>query len=523
MRRYYTRNKRSGILQCLYSRWMLTYITIMALQLATGIRMSHAENAQTGSGVLMLHHAHGHEQAIQLDAQMELSVRGLLAEVSLKQTFRNNSTHWLEGSYQFPLPEQSAVRGLTITTGNRTITGQIKTKAAAKHSYDTAIEAGQVAGLIEQQRPNLFTMSVASIAPDDLIIVELDVLIPVDFRDDRFVLKLPTTMTPRYSNAKVTDASALQSTFSDASLIKGPRMNLNARIAPLDNHAEVRSSTHVLESEIDSVTITNTPMDRDIELEWPAPDAADTSHHIFLSKHNGQRYVQVLINPPDTTASSSRPVRELILIVDKSGSMAGISMNAAKQALNYAVDELADTDYINIIAFDDQYYPLFATARPATADTRRRAHNFIRQMNADGGTEMEPALNFALRAEASDDRLRQVVFLTDGSVAYEDVLLQQIQRHLGNNRLFTIGIGSAPNTWFLEKAAQAGRGIALSIHNSQDAALAISTLLTHLIHPVITDITLTGYTRLCRDLPCPNPRSVCQTAQYAGFTHRRYR
>lgn len=489
-RSFYTLRKRPSILQQLFNSWAYFSIVCLTLQIATGIRTTHAESSPPGSGVLMLHHPEGQIEAIQLDAHIDISVEGFLAEMSLIQTFKNTTDQWIEGSYLFPLPERSAIRGLTLKTGDRTIRGKVQTRSEAKRTYEDAKDAGQIAGLIEQQRPNLFTMKVASIAPGDLIEVKLDVMVPVGFDEGQFALTLPTTLTPRYSNASVADTTALHSPFNEPSQIRGPRLSVKARIAPIEDYSSVSSTTHTLSIETNSVELIDIAMDRDIELSWPAPPAAAAQSHAFVSQHNGQRYVQLFVNPPTTVHENERPARELILVIDKSGSMAGVSMDAAKEALHYAIDGLHRDDYINIIAFDDQHYPMFPSSLIASDQNKNRARQFIDQLYADGGTEMDSALSFALTPTLHTERLRQVVFLTDGSVAYEDSLLVQIKRKLGSSRLFTIGIGPAPNTWFLEKAAQAGRGISLSIQDSHDVAASITNLLSNLVHPIVTDMAI---------------------------------
>ena len=237
--------------------------------------------------------------------------------------------------------------------------------------------------------------------------------------------------------------------------------------------------------------ISNTPMDRDIILQWPAQYAQDTSVHAFVTSHGTERFVQLLVNPPATIDDEERMPRELIIIVDKSGSMAGVSMRAAIEALNFAIDGLTENDYLNIVAFDDNHYPLFSKSRQADQSVKLQARRFADRLTADGGTEMNGALSFALNADdKASQPLRQIVFVTDGSVGYEEILLQSITNQLGNSRLFTVGIGPSPNTWFLEKAAEAGRGISVSIQNEHDVAHSINELLNGLVYPVVTDIAV---------------------------------
>ena len=486
------------ILPAVHAHWVYTSLILLALSLSLRIGTTQAvyeplelRQSQSDSASLVLHLSEGDVDALILDASVDLHVQGLLADMSIRQNFVNTTDQWVEGSYLFPLPQDAAVRGLTITIGERQIRGTIQPKDDAQKIYLNAKDAGQVASLVEQQRPDLFTVKVANIAPQDTVEVKLDMMMPVVANGKSLQLTLPTTLTPRYINADTPEPSAVQSPFALPSQIRGPRLELNARIEPLSDDHSVSSSTHTLLNNADNIQLINAPMDQDIVLSWPTQFANTTSTHAFVSTHNNQRYVQMLVNPPETVEESKRMARELILVVDKSGSMAGVSMRAAIEALHFAIDGLHSEDYLNIVAFDDRTFPLFNESLQATDAIKQRARRFSDALDADGGTEMAEALNFAFdSSEQSATRLRQIIFMTDGSVGYEESLLQDIKRRLGNNRLFTVGIGPAPNTWFLQKAAEAGRGVSLSIQDEHDVAGAVTELLGSLINPVITDVAV---------------------------------
>lgn len=464
-----------------------------------------ASESSPGSGILELSNAQHSAEAVQLDAQIDLSVNGLLAEMTLTQTFRNNTNEWMNARYVFPMPSEAAVQGLILDIDGRKIEGVVQTRDEARTAYEDAKAHGQIAGLVEQQRPNLFTMNVATVAPGSTIKVTLDIMTPVIVDNRRHSITLPTTHTPRYTNTQTKDPEALLSAFTQIQHSRGPRLKLQAHIATLNDHMAVDSSTHTLDKTPTRIQISDAPMDADIVLSWPAGYQKQSSSQVIVTNDGMQRYAQVLLNPPAETPSESTAKRQLILVVDKSGSMAGDAMTAAKQALYFALDSLNESDSFNIVAFDDQMQSLFKQARPATKKTIQLATRFIAGLKADGGTEMEEALRFSLSQqpgtlhheltnneldEQTDAQIRQIVFMTDGSVGYEELLLQRIKRTIGNNRLFTIGIGSAPNQWFLEKAAIAGRGASLSIPNSQNVAEAVNTLLGTLRYPVLTDVSV---------------------------------
>lgn len=493
---------------------LLFVAAVLCTATISNISHANADFDHPGSGMLMLNHDGGQARpAMQLDASVNVNASGLLADVTLTQTFRNTHTQWAEGRYLFPLPTDATIRGLVVKVGDRTIIGEVKPRADAKATYEKAKNAGQVASLIEQQRPNLFSANVASIAPQDEIKVTIDILLPIRVVDGAMQLTFPTTLTPRYTNAQTTDASSLASSFTDTTVQRGPRLNFYASIAPLADYTDVRSSTHTLQTAQDHVALNDVPMDRDLTLQWPFALGDTEATYTYISSHDGQRYAQILLTPPNTLDQSAIAARELILIIDKSGSMSGVSMRAAREALHFALDSLSNQDSFNIVAFDDQTYPLFDASHEVSDSSIGKARRFINALVADGGTEMSDALNFALQQNQSDNnddypssqRLKQVVFMTDGSMGNEDLLLNTIKQNLGPSRLFTVGIGSAPNSWFLEEAAKAGRGVALSIQNENDVAGPLTQLLDNLSTPVLTNIGIQASTGQFELYPKPIP------------------
>lgn len=503
-----------------------------------------AEQEST-AGRMQLSDVGGSTEAILLQASMQVTVTGLLAEMSLTQTFKNTTGRWVEGSYQFPLHEESAISALTMQIGERRIVGKIQPKADAQQTYDKARDAGQIASMIEQNRPNLFVAKVANIGPNEEITVQLDIVLPVAIEKQRVQLQLPTTLTPRYSNGTAHNPSTDSTAFGRPSTIRGPRFDLTVKISPLSDSASISSSTHDLQTTLTGVSISDKPMDRDVIISWPATLGQETTSQAFVTQYNGERYAQILVYPPQSsipladdnsdnsekgdkgdkgdkgetgeTGENDLISRELILVIDKSGSMAGVSIKAAKEALYFALSGLTAEDHFNIIAFDDQTNPLFTQALPVSERTLQQAYRFIDRLQADGGTEMQEALDLALQVEPlsevnqdraipnTNKRMRQVVFITDGSIDFEDALLARIKRQLGNSRLFTIGIGPAPNVWFLEKAAESGRGLALRILNEQDIAGPMNRLFDSLRSPVLTDIAVQYPTGSAELYPNPIP------------------
>jgi len=228
---------------------------------------------------------------------------------------------------------------------------------------------------------------------------------------------------------------------------------------------------------------------KDFELVWIPNPGSEPQAAVFTEPGNGQHYALMMLMPPQaTTLGKNRLARETVFIIDTSGSMQGESLKQAKQALLLALERLQPSDRFNVIQFNSVTHELFTAPVPGDEEHVERAKDYVRALRADGGTEMLPALTAALKSNTTDERVRQVIFLTDGAVGNEDELFKLIHTQLGDRRLFTIGIGSAPNSHFMSKAAEFGRGTFTYIGNVAEVAEKMSALFSKLDSPVLTHI-----------------------------------
>ncbi|MDH3337164.1 MAG: VWA domain-containing protein, partial [Gammaproteobacteria bacterium] len=232
-------------------------------------------------------------------------------------------------------------------------------------------------------------------------------------------------------------------------------------------------------------------MDHDFELLWrPVPSAAPRAM-AFAETIDGEPHYLLMVMPPDSgELSSARLPREMIFVIDTSGSMHGVSIEQAKQALRRALDGLQPGDQFNVIEFNSYPNMLFADSVPATAGNISMAQNFVRMLQANGGTEMASALRYALRTPPPESYLRQLIFITDGAVGNEEGLFELINARLGSARLFTVGIGSAPNSWFMRKAAETGRGTFTTISALHEVGEKMDRLFRKLENPQVTNIDI---------------------------------
>jgi Ca-activated chloride channel family protein len=461
------------------------------------------------SGTLLLKMQAGLVTATRVNTDVTISVSGLVARVSVRQEFRNEGDDWAEGIYVFPLPDKAAVDRMRLHIGERFIEGEIREKEKARKDYERARNEGRKASLVEQQRPNLFTTSIANIAPRERVVVEIEYLEDLRYDNGTFGIRFPMTLTPRYipgvalPDRKGSGWSPDTTRVSDASLITPPqvtasrdhKISLRASIdtgVPLEIVASRYHPVEVAEEQGRyTVSLANdpVPMDHDFELLWrPVPSVAPRAM-VFREMIADQPHYLLMVMPPDVASEVplSMP-RELIFVVDTSGSMHGTSIAQAKKALSQALDGLSANDRFNIIEFNSITRALFHQSVAADAVNIAHARNFVQRLEANGGTEMRPALRLALDSARSESYLRQIVFITDGSVGNEEELYTMIESRLGSARLFTVGIGSAPNSWFMRKAAELGRGTFVVISALHEVGEKMDRLFDKLGHPQVTNI-----------------------------------
>lgn len=477
--------------------------------------------------------ARSYRPALLQDSRVHFDITGMVAKVHLVQRFRNDSEHFVEGVYAFPLPDDAAVRAMEMRVGERRIVGAIREKDAAKKIYQAAKAAGKKAGLVEQQRPNLFTNRIANIAPGQTVEVSLEYVQPVAYAHGRFGLRFPMTITPRYMPGNTRQQARTPRLETEENLLLDTYLGWAqptdqvpdaAAISPLLHPAPGSDTAPINPIEITAVLDPGMPlsavtsdyhnialsrsagvynielargvseMDRDFVLHWaPAMDAAPRAA-LFTEKVGADYYGLLMVVPPTQAVAGEPLPREVVFVVDTSGSMGGVPIAQARASLERALQQLRATDRFNIIAFNSSYHSLYRTAMPATRKHLRRAQQFVRQLQASGGTEMLPALRAALEpaqpAEMQREvrSLRQVVFITDGAVGNEEALFRDIAGRLGTTRLFTVGIGSAPNSWFMRKAANFGRGTHTHIGDLREVGVKMAELFAQLSRPVAVDL-----------------------------------
>ncbi|AVA22270.1 MULTISPECIES: marine proteobacterial sortase target protein [unclassified Rhizobium] len=486
-------------------------------------------------------------EAPRLKTDVEIDVTGPVSRVKVTQRFQNPSKGWVEGTYVFPLPDNAAVDTLRMQIGDRFIEGQIKPRQEARQIYEDAKAQGKKTALLEQQRPNIFTNQVANIGPGETVVMQIEYQQSVHQSSGEFSLRFPMVVAPRYNPQPIvqsvefnngTGFAVPQDPVPNREKIEAPVLDPreNAKINPVSLTVnlkagfplgEVKSAFHEInitengeQNRAISLKGDSVPADRDFELSWKAAPGKTPSAGLFREMKDGKTYLLAFVTPPTAPdATTEQPKREIVFVIDNSGSMSGQSIEQARASLALAISKLQPGDRFNVIRFDDTMTDYFHGLVAAIPDNREKAIAYVDGLTAAGGTEMLPALSDALRNQGpiANGALRQVVFLTDGAIGNEQQLFQEISQNRAEARVFTVGIGSAPNTYFMTKAAEVGRGTYTAIGSQDQVAERMGALFTKLENPAMTDIAASFDNAKADDIT-PNPMPDLYTGEPVVLT-----
>jgi Ca-activated chloride channel homolog len=463
---------------------------------------------QSGGLLLKSSEAGKYLEAPRVASDYTVTVSGPTARTVVTQQFNNPSDSWVEGIYVFPLPDNSAVDTLKIVSGTRVIVGEVKEKQEAKVIYEKAKENGEAAALLEQERPNMFTNSVANIGPHEKVVVQIEYQQTIAQTAGTYNLRLPLVVAPRYNPQTIVQtvdfgSKGLGTTKTDAPTppvldpalrAPGNPVSITVKLDAGFALGEVKSAYHqvdIIDKGLNAREISLSgivPADKDFELTWTASGTAPQAG-LFTETINGHDYLLGFVTPPIVASPVNHP-REITFVIDNSGSMDGASMPQAKDSLLYGLAQLKPTDRFNVIRFDDTMDNLFGAPVQATEGKIAEAKAFVSNLQASGGTEMIPPMRAALVDANPTDKnyLRQIVFITDGSIGNEQELFETIAKGRGRTRVFMVGIGSAPNSYLMTRAAELGRGTFTQIGEGTQVVTRMTELFGKIGNPVITDL-----------------------------------
>ncbi|MBI1764307.1 MAG: VWA domain-containing protein, partial [Acidobacteria bacterium] len=441
---------------------------------------------------------------------VQASVTGSLARVTVTQEFHNPYSDKIEAVYVFPLPQNAAVDDMTMRIGERTIKGQIKRREEARAVYEAARNAGQIASLLDQERPNIFTQAVANILPGATVKVTISYVEFLKYAEGTYEFVFPMVVGPRYipgqplaqpnpqaapDTSEVPDASRITPPVTPEGTRAGHDISISVNVdtgVPLDS---LKSTLHEVDIERPAPNHANVRLrnqqtipNKDFILKF---DVAGQKINDALLAHrrNAGGFFSLLLQPPERVTAKDVTPKELVFVLDTSGSMSGFPLEKAKETMRLALDALYPQDTFNLITFSGDTHILFPEPVAATRANLAKAQAFLETREGSGGTEMMKAIRAALDPSDKQDHLRIVCFITDGYVGNDFEIIGEVQKH-PNARVFSFGIGSSVNRFLLDKMAEHGRGEVEYVSLQDDGSAAAKRFHERVRNPLLTDIEL---------------------------------
>jgi len=441
---------------------------------------------------------------------VKAEITGFLARVTVTQDFENPFPEKIEAVYTFPLPHQAAVDDMTMLVGNRTVRGKIKRREEARAIYEAARAAGQVAGLLDQERPNIFTQSVANIMPGEKVKVTISYVETLKYEEGAYEFSFPMVVGPRYipgqpvgkqgggwarDTTQVPDASRITPPVTPPGTRAGHDISIEVALdagVPIDalecrthdTFIERPGLSRALVRLKDKAVIPN----KDFILKY---DVVGRTIESALLTHRAQRggFFTVILQPPERVTVEDVTPKELVFVLDTSGSMSGFPIEKAKETMKLALNGLYPRDTFNLITFSGDTHILFPEPVPATSENLWKAQQFLESRSGSGGTEMMRAIRAALDPSDAQGHIRIVCFMTDGYVGNDMEIIAEVQRH-PNARVFAFGIGSSVNRFLLSKMAEYGRGEVEFVALNDDGSAAAKRFHNRVRNPLLTDISV---------------------------------
>lgn len=488
---------------------VLTLAVIIALYLPENVSAQSEESP----GALTVIDDKGKQKAVcplkHTDVKAEIS--GFISRVVVTQQFENPFKEKIEAVYTFPLPQHAAVDDMTMIVGDRTVRGKILPREEAQKVYETAKEAGQVASLLDQERPNIFTQSVANILPGEQVKITISYVETLSYVNGAYEFVFPMVVGPRYipgaakpesqgngrvpDTTQVPDASRITPKFTPAGMRSGHDVSLEVALDAgliIDNIDSKTHPTDIQRPDSHSARLRlkneETIPNRDLILRY---DVAGQAVQDALLTHRSDKggFFTLILQPPERVTAQDVMPKELVFVLDTSGSMSGFPIEKAKETMKLALDSLYPSDTFNLITFAGDTRILFPEPVPATPANLGKAQAFLNGSIDSGGTEMMKAIKASLEPSDDQSHVRIVCFMTDGYVGNDMEIISEVQKH-PNARVFSFGIGSSVNRFLLDKMAEAGRGEVEYVSLKDDGSAAARRFHDRIRNPLLTDIAI---------------------------------
>lgn len=444
--------------------------------------------------------------------EVKADVSGAFASVEVSQVYANPGDTRLEAVYVFPLPEDAAVTDMYMRISSRVITSEVQEREQARKTYEAARSSGQATALLEQERPNIFTQSVANIPPGERVFIQIKYVHALKYDEGRYRFVFPMVVGPRYIPGAMKEGpdsglgwSADTHRAPDASritphpLLPGERSGHDIQVRvqlhgglPIRDLTSVSHPVSVVRRGQAEASVSLRPFDtvpnKDFVLEWglraPKPDLAVLAHR---KGPKGDGYLLLLVQPQPKPASEEITPKEMVFVVDTSGSMSGEPIAKVKEAMRKAIAGMNPSDSFQIIRFDQKASQFSPLPLPNTPENIRAGLSYINNFQGAGGTEMLEGIKAALDYPEDPKRRRIVFFMTDGYIGNDDEIVREAEKRLRGARLFSFGVGSSVNRYLLDRLAQVGRGFTQYVRHDEDSTKAVELFYKRIRNPLLMD------------------------------------
>ena len=432
------------------------------------------------------------------DTRVDISVSGVIADVKVRQIYRNEGSRPINASYVFPASTRAAVYSMRMQIGDEIIVAKIKEREQAKKDFEQAKEEGKSASLLEQQRPNVFSMSLANLMPQEQVEIELrytELLVPTD---SVYEVVFPTVVGPRYASPQ--DKTKKEDGFVETPYQRGGEqpasaLHITSRIAAGVPIYDLACPSHQILPQWQSQNVAQLTLDdsnpfqgnRDFVLRYRLAGDQIASG-LLLFQGGDENFFLYMAQPPKRVATDAIPAREYIFVVDVSGSMEGFPLNTSKRLLKDLIGKLRPTDLFNVVLFAGDSTVLSPQSLQANHQNIDRAIHLLEQQRGSGGTELLPAIQEAMSLPRQDGISRSVVLVTDGYVSGEQGVFEHIRANLNRCNVFAFGIGGSVNRYLIEGIAKAGMGEPFIVTEESEAEGAATKFREYIETPVLTDI-----------------------------------
>ena len=432
------------------------------------------------------------------DTRVDISVAGVIADVKVRQIYRNEGSRPINASYVFPASTRAAVYAMRMQIGNEIIVAKIKEREQAKKEFEEAKEEGKSASLLEQHRPNVFSMSLANIMPQEQVEIELrytELLVPTD---NVYELVFPSVVGPRYAspdNANKKDGKFVETPYLHEGQKPTSALHITTRIVSGVPIYDLTCPSHQINPQWQGQNAAELKLDdsnpfqgnRDFVVRYRLAGDQIASG-LLLFQGTDENFFLYMAQPPQRVPQEAIPPREYIFVVDVSGSMDGFPLNTSKRLLTDLIGKLRPTDSFNVVLFAGDSTVLSPQSLQANQANIAKAIHLLDEQRGSGGTELLPAIKEAMSLPRQEGISRSVVLVTDGYISGEQGVFDHIRANLNRCNVFAFGIGGSVNRYLIEGVAKAGMGEPFIVTDESEAGAAAAKFREYIQTPVLTDI-----------------------------------